>query len=311
MEAIKNYCSKCLQDTNHKELFREKTGSAPEDDYGWSEDFLVVKCMGCGNVSFRKESFNEDSYVETDTGEFDPDISIYPLVLKNRNSLDDVHMLPFHIQIAYEESVKALKSDCRLLAAAGFRAVIEAVCNDKGIKGRDIEKKINNLYSNGFLSKTETVRLHGVRFLGNDSIHEIEVPSEGKLNSALRIIEHLLLNLYIIDKTISDLDTMIERYDDFETLLVRGICKFEKDTEFQLRKAIGKNIRRFTPENLKIFEMKLQNNISSGLYSGLGLGGSTKETIKGQIIDIQNYVILTANPKLGMNRFFQLGINTK
>jgi hypothetical protein len=78
------------------------------------------------------------------------------------------------------------------------------------------------------------------------------------------------------------------------------IYKLEKDTEWELKKVIGKHSRRFTDENLITFENKLKENITNEVYKDIGLGNITN--------NIQSYKILKANPKLDMRRFFQLGI---
>ena len=156
--------------------------------------------------------------------------------------------------------------------------------------------KIDKLYSKGFLSKAETDRLHAVRFLGNDSIHEIEVPTEDKLQSALVIIEHLLSNLYLIDKMIGNIETMIVTYAAFTDLINARRSSFQKGDQFPLRKILGKSMRRITSDNFKAFETLLQEKLKEGKHKILGLGEITKENINGKIVDSQNYIILNNTP---------------
>ena len=96
METLKNYCSVCLRETNHTELFRKRVENdekAEEYIIRWIDEYLVVECQGCNNVSFRKEYWDE-TMMDPETGEWGTDITIYPLVLKNRNQLGNTHSLP-------------------------------------------------------------------------------------------------------------------------------------------------------------------------------------------------------------------------
>jgi len=293
-EKLKNYCANCSRITSHIEIHRKTTGSKPYDGYDWSKDFLIVECAGCENVSFRIEYCSEDSIKDPDTDERIIDVKTYPSVLKNRKELQDTYLLPFYIKIAYEESITTFKNDCKLLTAAGFRAVIEAVCKDKGISGSEIKGKIDNLFKKGFLSQNEADRLHAVRFLGNDSIHEIAVPTEEQLYSCLIIIEHLLTNLYLIDKLISNtIDKMIVKYYFFEELLDFLVANLDKGIEKSLKEILGKDLRRISSNNFKKFEQELQIKIRKGEYKELALGRMVKEKNRDkEEFDVQNYIIV-------------------
>ena len=118
--------------------------------------------------------------------------------------------------------VYSLKNNCYLLSGVGLRAVIEAVCIEQSITGRNLEVKINNLVKNKLITEKDANRLHSIRFLGNDSVHEMDVPNEAKLRAAIEIVEHMLKNLYLIDIEASEhLDTIISNYDDFKALFLR------------------------------------------------------------------------------------------
>ncbi|WP_140386550.1 DUF4145 domain-containing protein, partial [Vibrio parahaemolyticus] len=70
------------------------------------------------------------------------------------------------------------RDEAYTLAGIGFRATIEAVCNDQSIQGKELSTRINNLASNGLISKKDSTRLHSIRFLGNDAAHDIKVPKK-------------------------------------------------------------------------------------------------------------------------------------
>ena len=53
--------------------------------------------------------------------------------------------------------------------------------------------------------------LHQHRYLGNDSIHQLSLPSKLELNLALDIIEHVLESLYEIPEKASELAVKQQR----------------------------------------------------------------------------------------------------
>jgi hypothetical protein len=86
------------------------------------------------------------------------------------------------------------------LAAIGIRAVVDAVCKDKGCSiPRDLEKSIDRLVEKGLLVADQAVFLHLQKFMGNAAAHEIAPPEQAELLAALDIAEHLLINLYILE----------------------------------------------------------------------------------------------------------------
>jgi hypothetical protein len=162
-----------------------------------------------------------------------------------------------------------------LLAGVGFRAIIEAVCIEEDIKGKDLLHKIDNLSKKRLISEKEAERLHSIRFLGNDSVHEMEVPPISKLMLVLRIVEHLLSNLYLFDVQVkNELDSIINNYKDFESLLNKNIMKLAVGQTLTIKKTFGKESRRFLGENLPLFEAELISKIKKGEYDYLSLDSS-------------------------------------
>jgi hypothetical protein len=234
--------------------------------------------MGCERISFRKETHDyeiafPDDY---DSWTYPISVDIYPLPLKNHRAIDEQYILPFQIRTVYMETIKALKANCFLLAGVGFRAVIEAVCIDKLITGRNLDTKINNLCKNRFITDKEMERLQAVRFMGNDSVHDMTVPKENAIYVVLEIIEHLLKNLYIIDHHAKPvLDTFINDFEDFEKMLIEKIMKFKKGDEFPLAKYLGKDVRRLNGQ-IEKFEAELIATINKGDFDFLTIGAVKK-----------------------------------
>jgi hypothetical protein len=275
--TLKHYCEKCQGDTNHHILLGKRVGiDDPEYRLDWK--YYMVQCMGCEEISFRKETHDYEVAYPDDDDKWTYEISveIYPLPLKNHGAIDEQYILPAQIRTVYKETLEALKANCFLLAGVGFRAVIEAVCIDKQITGRTLEAKINNLSKNRFITDKEMERLHAVRFMGNDSVHDMAVPKEKALYVVLEIIEHLLKNLYIIDHHAKPvLDTFITDFEDFEEILIKKIKKFKKGDEFPLAKYLDKDVRRLNGQIAK-FEAELIATINKGEFDFLTIGAVKK-----------------------------------
>ena len=220
---LKCYCSNCLQKTHHKSLFIKKIGSKSNDDYHWQQSFEIIECCGCENIQFREIFGDETMMNYTSDGEESEhynEENLYPLSLINHKPIKKIYGLPYKIKTIYLETLEAFKVKSYILTGVGFRAIIEAVCIDNNIKGKNLQIKIENLLKEKLITKKECDRLHSIRFLGNDSIHEMLSPEPNKLYVVLTIIEHLLNNLYLIDKDANRvLETIINKYYEFEELL--------------------------------------------------------------------------------------------
>jgi hypothetical protein len=270
---LKNYCEKCIGITNHS-IIANKNIHNREDEYNIEWKYYMIQCMGCEKISFRIETHDYESAYPDEYNNWNHDVQIelLPYPLKNRRPIREHYSLPKNIRIAYIESIEALKTNCFLLAGVGFRAVIEALCLDKKITGKNLEAKINNLNRNRLITDKETERLHAVRFLGNDSVHEMAVPKKETLYVVLEIIEHLLKNIYLIDKQAKDyLDTYINNFEEFENLLLKKLRNFKTGDDFPLAKYLEKDVRRLNGQ-ISIFESELIQNIQSNNFEFLTIG---------------------------------------
>lgn len=273
IKSKKSYCDNCQNETNHAILFNKKVSSDSEG-YDYDTKYLTIQCMGCENVSFRQEFHDYEATYPDDNDNWVHDITVtlFPQPLKNHKAFSEQYLLPKQILTVYNETLEALKSNCYLLAGMGFRAVVEAICIDKAITGRNLELKINNLSRNRFITDKEAERLHAVRFMGNDSVHDMAVPKEKALYVVLEIIEHLLNNLYIIDHHAKNaIDTFITNQEEFEELLLKKLKQFKKGDDFPLAKFLGKDVRRLNGQTIT-FETELINQITLGEFAKLKIG---------------------------------------
>jgi len=273
----KDYCPNCQKITNHQCLFSRRITSNHVDDFHWEENYEIIQCLGCENIQFRNRYSHEDMvYYDDDDNERSYDESkYYPKNLSNHVILENIYVLPDKIRIVYVESIEALKNNCYLLSGVGLRAVIEAICLNQNITGKNLEVKINHLVKNKLITEKDGNRLHSIRFLGNDSVHEMEVPKEEKLRVALDIVEHLIKNLYLIDiKANKHLDFIITQYDDFKGIVFR---KFKSSTisqgeERNIKKLLGKDYRRIEVSYLPNFIQQLIDEITANTLTNISIG---------------------------------------
>lgn len=267
------YCSICGHKTHHEIISEAKMQSNRTDDFWWAQYYRVVKCLGCDNVSFNLESMDESSIdYDSEGNEYlVPSFDSFPVPEGRIGMVEFTWHFPSEIYGIYRESVEALNHKCYRLAAAGFRATVEAICIDKGITSKNLEAKINGLKKAGIITEADRNRLHSIRFMGNDSIHEMKEPNKDSLLLVLEIINGILNNLYIIEeKTKNKLESPIKTIQDFIKLLDEGLqTKTVGDIDI-LKNLLPVN-RRLIKDDLSRFESALQAEISSGDYTKLSL----------------------------------------
>lgn len=289
---ITSYCKSCGKDTNQlivKEYF------VPYDPNDYPEElyYQIIKCAGCDYVSFRimqidlqneHYDFNGDLY-------YPKNVTNYPVPLKGHKEFQwfELAELPIIVKSIYQNTLKSYANDSKILTGIGLRTCIEAVCNDKGIEGESLESRINKLKTSGFISISDTNHLHGIRFMGNDSAHDIKQPNDRELEIALRIVEHLLSSIYILPKISNGtLQTVIDNYKDFKTLLIKLLNdNFKSGDEHGLFRFLDKDYRR-CQENIEDFEKQIIKDIQNGDFTDLQLGAIKKYKNK----NIQNFLVV-------------------
>jgi hypothetical protein len=194
-------CPNCHTETSHAVLASVERSGTIEDWLNFEEEYQIVQCNGCKELSFRKNERNsEDFSIDEDTGElaWDDHVELYPPRLQGRKRLDGEHFLPPKVMAIYKETFQALCNQQPVLAGVGIRALTEAVCHDKSAKGRNLEKKIDNLVDLGVLTTEGAAILHGLRILGNQAAHQVKPHAPYTLGLAFDVVEYLLNSVYII-----------------------------------------------------------------------------------------------------------------
>ncbi|MFH1117072.1 MAG: DUF4145 domain-containing protein [Pseudomonadota bacterium] len=189
------YCNECKNETNH--LLRGFHSRTYRDDDGcWEEEvtYSLWTCAGCDTGTL------EVGW--TAGGMFDGENQVYDYSYHPERASQDLmpkifRQLPRALAAMYSEVVSAYNHQLSLLCAAGLRALIEGICQDKEISGRGLEKKIDGLGS--ILPQNIVQNLHGFRFMGNQAVHELAAPERDTLRLAIEVIEDLMNYLYELD----------------------------------------------------------------------------------------------------------------
>src|SRR5258706_630017 len=264
----KYFCRSCKGFRNQKQLFEiKRNGSEFGGDFQWVNKYIVIECSGCETVSFLKIYGNTEMIQTDEDGNTDYyfDKTIYPYYLEDGEELENLSYVPPVIRTIYKETIEALKADSPILAAGGLRAVIKATCNHLKIRKKDLAERINLLHENGHITLNESKRLHSIRFLGNDALHEIDKPKKEQLYLLLEIVNHLLSNLFISDnKMKGTVEVLIDDFSEFLKLVRNKLNKEMVGKEFTMEQILGKSKRLIPSKHYKLFVERIkeqaQNN---------------------------------------------------
>ncbi|NLA49845.1 MAG: DUF4145 domain-containing protein [Bacteroidales bacterium] len=278
----KYYCRTCKRQTNHSIIHEVKTqGERDEGYFQWVYTYSLIQCLGCETISFLEtygDSEMVEIYEEEGKCEYYENKTIYPYYLENVNELESTHYIPSPIREIYNETISAYKANCLILSAGGLRAIIEATCNYLEVRKDSLSTRIDLLHEKGYLTLNESKRLHAIRFLGNDALHEIENPPKESLIILFEVVNHLLENLFISDSKIKGrLETIIDTYEEFIKLLCHKITKEMVGKDASLPEILGKSQRLIPMEYLTEFESTLIDEINLSKLDFISLPGNKCE----------------------------------
>lgn len=204
MQETKIYCFFCKRYTNHHFHAEFKPTPKTDEDTGVTnfEEYSIIQCLGCDSIRFLNSSWTSEGREDNEivklelTYPEDPDRFSYYVFLDE----DDQSELPSMIYYLYEELMSCFRADAETLAGVGMRLMIEAVCINQKIEGRNLKDKISKLFEKGVISRNDFEVLDRLREIGNVSAHQIKSPSSSDLEAALEATNHLLRTVYIANK---------------------------------------------------------------------------------------------------------------
>jgi hypothetical protein len=199
LEKARFYCNICGTETNH-ELKGKHSSTFFNEHQGFSEviNYKFWICMGCEHGLLQQGYWNDMMEDNDEEYVYFPACSREAVTSKNYSKLKP------HLKALYKEAITAYNHEAFILCAAGLRALIEGICQDKRIKGRNLKIKIDGLRP--FLPSKNIIRnLHQFRFMGNEAVHELAAPKPYELKLAIGVIEDLLNYFYELDHKSSQL----------------------------------------------------------------------------------------------------------
>ncbi len=201
----KMFCNTCKGRTYHELRATHKRNyqdvydeHSPQPQLAYWEDYEYGFwiCRGCDTATLT-EKYTNPGMFDGDGDEYHWVETLYPKRSKIELPIKHFRQLPEKLSKIYRETIQTLNNDISILASIGIRALLEGICADKGIGGRNLETKIENL--SNILPQNIVSNLHSIRFLGNEAAHELSAPIRSELILAIEICEDLLNFLYEID----------------------------------------------------------------------------------------------------------------
>ena len=201
-------CAKCGQNRCKHQILHEKVINWSEDRDGpiVSKEFhRFVECMGCESTKYvisTLECLDWDS--EEENFIIYPDSPGTQSYRKPTISIRDIgnrrsgYLVPEPVWKMYNETIEALNANILTLAGGGLRAVVEAICLDKKIVAKNLQKKIEELSNQNLLTSTQADLLHEERYIGNSALHEMATPTSHDIEDGLGIVEGLINTIYIL-----------------------------------------------------------------------------------------------------------------
>jgi len=188
----KIYCNWCGQDTNHQlqAEHRFPAGTEIGADDVWLYQLWI--CCGCDHGTLLQVHWQFLDEVK------DGMVSYFPKRSQEQLAPKPYSKLKPKLSILYEEAIACYNEQALIMCAAGLRALLEGICQDKKVKGRNLKVKIEGLQTL-LPNKSIIKNLHHFRFMGNEALHELSVPKRSQLKLAIEIIEDLLNFFYELD----------------------------------------------------------------------------------------------------------------
>lgn len=196
---LKVDCAECGGGPRNHNILREYEVHWENEEYGVQGEtsYQIIQCVGCDSVRFRTVSWSSEDYNPI-TNLPEPTIRVYPERIQIERQIHDAHALPTKVSRIYAETVSAYTCGALILAGGGLRAIVEAICIEQNVKGRNLQEKIDALVLKGLLAKPQAELLHEERYIGNAALHEILPPSREDIEDGLLIVEGLLTTIYTL-----------------------------------------------------------------------------------------------------------------
>ena len=188
------------------------------NDYPWEDPdaggvhehkYSLWSCAGCEEATLEWEVAypgpdTDEKWQEMNDGFYFP--QYFPPRSQSSIQGKQFQKLSPTLSKLYSEVITCFNQNSLILCTIGLRALIEAVCRDKDLKGRNLEEKVNGLIK--LLPSVNLIEaLHAFRLAGNRAAHdgEIDALSRDETRQAIEVVQDLLNFLYDLDYKASQL----------------------------------------------------------------------------------------------------------
>ncbi len=191
-------CNECRRQTIHT-LEAQCVGKWEEDRHGLygGTEFFLYRCGACDEVCFEKSSWFSEEYEHDEDGNMDlvrDEIQFPPP--SSADFAFDTDFTPSEVNELIDEMLYALAGSKLKLATVALRMVVEFIVTDTKCAGRNLQKKIDDLYAKGHVDATQVDLLQKIRAKGNAGAHQRIAMNRNEMVAAISIINLLLERLY-------------------------------------------------------------------------------------------------------------------
>ena len=202
-EIIKSHCNKCGPESNHKVLSKAEN---PWTDSVWvsgnechidgGNDYFVLKCAGCEEVSMRKDSWCSESQ-DYESGLYDIVSQYYPpRIFRSRPQwMSDANFnvnCPAQIRELYNEACICMQNECLRSTAMAIRAVLEEIMiHSIKLDQGDFRSNLAAFKLLGHISDSQYSIIKVVIETGNASTHRGFKPNKDDLILCFDVVEQL------------------------------------------------------------------------------------------------------------------------
>ena len=218
-------CPECKIETRH--IVLQSAEIRGREDYDetfsidWESKHQIIECQGCLTISYCDESSNSEDR-DPRTGKSEVCVRLYPKRTKDTLFIKDFLNTSSNLKRIYREIIDCYNNQIFTLCAAGLSSIIEGICAEESVKDgpvkisakggstkivrkKNLQGKIAGLCEKGILTEKQSDILHQHRYIGNEAVHELTMPSKEELELAIQIVEHTLESVFEIPLKASEL----------------------------------------------------------------------------------------------------------
>ncbi len=189
IEAIRSFCNDCQQETRHEMVGSCSRQQREGDGRIIAERWRLLQCCGCEAIK---------AFVTEDSTDFKNPREVHYPACQSRTLPKSREDMPQECQDLICETYKAMHTDCLTLSMMGTRAILDLVLQDMVGDCGGFQRKLQQAAKGGLLTNAEIDVISAAIDAGNAASHRGFKPTASQLDDALDIVEHALMNQYVL-----------------------------------------------------------------------------------------------------------------